>query len=267
MRPCGYSFGVSAVPPGTQARGTRLPAVWHCRGGPPQGAALPRPPDRAHRAPAGLPRHRGAPLPVPGLRPDLRGSPPFARAAVCYTRKLMEFVSRLSRVITIPDAADLAELGWNAPNRTVKRRLPRDHGWAEFRVLIDALGFAEEVASTPVRLRHPLTARAAAGQHPDGEPQPSLRDAGSNEARHPMLKHWAYLSGPSGTRTRVGPELAVRSQTLDGWRGSKPHGVAGRRAPLSWAASEAVRGPKKPRKTTIKPLLTPRDGRKIIAKM
>ena len=183
------------------------------------------------------------------------------------TRKLMEFVSRLSRVITIRDAAGLAELGWHAPNRTVKRRLPRDHEWAEFRVLIDALGFAEEVASAPVRLRHPLTTRAAAGQHPDGEPQPSLRDAGAIEARHPTLKHRAYLSGPSGTRTRVGPELAVRLQTLDGWRGSKPHGVAGRCVPVSWAALEAQEGPRKPRKTTRKPLLTPQSGRKFIANM
>ena len=45
-----------------------------------------------------------------------------------YTRKLEEFVSRWSRVMTLGDVADLAGLSWDAAKRIVKRRLRRDYG-------------------------------------------------------------------------------------------------------------------------------------------
>jgi len=72
-------------------------------------------------------------LPVPALRGDLRDCPPFARAEVHYTRKLEEFVTRWSRVMTIGDVADLAGLGWDAAKRIVKRRLRRDYGRIDLR--------------------------------------------------------------------------------------------------------------------------------------
>ena len=70
---------------------------------------------------------------MPALRGDLRDCPPFARAEVHYTRKLEEFVTRWSRVMTIGDVADLAGLGWDAAKRIVKRRLRRDYGRIDLR--------------------------------------------------------------------------------------------------------------------------------------
>ena len=55
------------------------------------------------------------------------------RGAAHYTRKLEEFVSRCSRVMTIDDVADLAGLGWDAAKRIVKRRLRRDYGGIDLR--------------------------------------------------------------------------------------------------------------------------------------
>jgi len=72
-------------------------------------------------------------LPVPAVWRDLRDRPPFARAAVHYTRKLEEFISRRSRVMTIEDVADLAGLSWDAAKRIVKRRLRRDYGRIDLR--------------------------------------------------------------------------------------------------------------------------------------
>ncbi len=91
-------------------------------------AAVPGSADRADRPQTGLSGDRGGSLPVPALRGDLRAGPPFARAAVHYTRKLEEFVARWSRVMTIEDVADLAGLSWDAAKRIVKRRLRRDYG-------------------------------------------------------------------------------------------------------------------------------------------
>jgi len=62
------------------------------------------------------------------MQPLIRGVPPFARPYVGYTRKLEKFVDRLSRVMTLRDAADLAGLGWDAAKDIAKRRLRRDYG-------------------------------------------------------------------------------------------------------------------------------------------
>ena len=72
-------------------------------------------------------------MPVPAVWRDLRDRPPFARAAVHYTRKLEEFIARWSRVMTIEDVADLAGLSWDTAKRIVKRRLRRDYARIDLR--------------------------------------------------------------------------------------------------------------------------------------
>jgi transposase len=47
---------------------------------------------------------------------------------VRYTHKLERFVEQLSRVMTLLDVADLADLGWDAVKEIAKRRLRRDYG-------------------------------------------------------------------------------------------------------------------------------------------
>jgi len=65
---------------------------------------------------------------MPTLRVDFRGSPPFARAQVRYTRKLEELVDQLSRVMTLRDVAELMALDWDTVKEIAKRRLRRDYG-------------------------------------------------------------------------------------------------------------------------------------------
>lgn len=65
---------------------------------------------------------------MPALQGHVRGPPPFARAQVRYTHKLERFVEQLSRVMTLLDVADLADLGWDAVKEIAKRRLRRDYG-------------------------------------------------------------------------------------------------------------------------------------------
>ena len=57
---------------------------------------------------------------------DFRGSPPFARAQVRYTRKLEELVDQLSRVMTLRDVAELTALDWDTVKEIAKRRLRAD---------------------------------------------------------------------------------------------------------------------------------------------
>lgn len=133
VRTCRLPLGLGAVPPGHQGRGAGLSAVWVSPGSDPQRAAVARSADRADRPQTCLSCDRGGSLPVSALRGDLRDCPPFARAEVHYTRKLEEFVTRWSRVMTIGDVADLAGLGWDAAKRIVKRRLRRDYGRIDLR--------------------------------------------------------------------------------------------------------------------------------------
>lgn len=50
-----------------------------------------------------------------------------------YTRKLEKFVERLSRLMTLRDAADLAGVGWDTAKEIAKRRLRRDYGRIDLR--------------------------------------------------------------------------------------------------------------------------------------
>lgn len=65
---------------------------------------------------------------MPGVRVDLRGPPPFARAQVRHTRKLEQLVEQLSRLTTLLDVAHLTALNWDTVKDIVKRRLRRDYG-------------------------------------------------------------------------------------------------------------------------------------------
>jgi len=65
---------------------------------------------------------------MPTLPVGFRGSPPFARAQVRYTRKLEELVDQLSRVMTLRDVAELTALDWDTVKEIAKRRLRRDYG-------------------------------------------------------------------------------------------------------------------------------------------
>src|SRR5271157_2257378 len=133
VRACRLPLGIGPIPLGTQGQGVDLSTVWVRAGSHPQRAAVSGFADGADRPQTGLSGHRGGSLPVPGVWRALRDRPPFARAAVHYTRKLEEFIARWSRVMTIEDVADLAGLSWDAAKRIVKRRLRRDYGRIDLR--------------------------------------------------------------------------------------------------------------------------------------
>jgi len=116
-----------------QGCGAYLSAMPEERGSDPQRFALPLFADRADWSPSRLPGHRGGALSVPPLRWDFRDPPPFARAQVRYTRKLERFVERLSRLMTLRDAAQLAGVGWDTAKEIAKRRLRRDYGRIDLR--------------------------------------------------------------------------------------------------------------------------------------
>lgn len=101
--------------------------------GDPERLTLPLLADRADWFAGRLPGHRGGTLSVSPVRGDLRGSPPFARAQVRYTLKLEKFVDRLSRLMTLRDAAELAGVGWDTAKEIAKRRLRRDYGRIDLR--------------------------------------------------------------------------------------------------------------------------------------
>ena len=50
-----------------------------------------------------------------------------------YTRKLEKFVDRLSGLMTLRDAAELAGVGWDTAKEIAKRRLRRDYGRIDLR--------------------------------------------------------------------------------------------------------------------------------------
>jgi len=62
-------------------------------------------------------------MPVPEMREDLRGLPPFARAYCHYTRGLERFVCRLSRWMTLAEVAAVSGLGWDSVKEIVKSDL------------------------------------------------------------------------------------------------------------------------------------------------
>lgn len=66
---------------------------------------------------------RSSSLPVPELREDLRGLPPFARAYRHYTRGLERFVCQLSRWMTLAEVAAVSGLGWDSVKEIVKSDL------------------------------------------------------------------------------------------------------------------------------------------------
>lgn len=65
---------------------------------------------------------------MPGLRPDLRGVPPFAPAYVTYTHRLQAFIADLRAVMTVSDLAAVTGLSWDTVKDIIKHRLEKDYG-------------------------------------------------------------------------------------------------------------------------------------------
>src|ERR1039457_5467199 len=75
------------------------------RPGKAQGQAVPGIADGAHRLEARVAGDGGAPVRVSGVRPELRGFPPFAPPYVWYTYRLQAFVESLWGMMTVTDLA------------------------------------------------------------------------------------------------------------------------------------------------------------------
>src|SRR5271156_3868958 len=110
-----------------QAGVAGLPGLWE-PGGQSEGPTVSGVADGAHRAQAGFLGDRGAQVRMPGMRPTVRGGPPFAPAYASYTHRLETFVGDLRGVMTITDLATVTGLGWDTVKDIVKRRLQRDYG-------------------------------------------------------------------------------------------------------------------------------------------
>ena len=67
-------------------------------------------------------------MPVPRLRKDLRGLPPFAPAYVSYTHRMKAFIEDLYGVMTVSDLAAITALGWDTVKNIVKAKLERRDG-------------------------------------------------------------------------------------------------------------------------------------------
>jgi transposase len=67
-------------------------------------------------------------MPTPGLRPALRGLPPFAPPSVWYTYRLQALVESLWGMRTAADWAEFTGLGWDTVKNIIKARLEKDHG-------------------------------------------------------------------------------------------------------------------------------------------
>jgi transposase len=130
LLPCANRFraGRRTVFAGPQGGSVDLSGVPFTRRSDSKGKTLSLLADGADRVEARAFARRGGALPMSAMQPLIRGVPPFARPYVGYTRKLEKFVDRLSRVMTLRDAADLAGLGWDAAKDIAKRRLRRDYG-------------------------------------------------------------------------------------------------------------------------------------------
>jgi transposase len=67
-------------------------------------------------------------VPVPRLRGNLRGFPPFAPPYVTYTKQLQALVEDLYGVMTVADLAHVTYLSWDTVKSIVKKRLEKGYG-------------------------------------------------------------------------------------------------------------------------------------------
>lgn len=67
-------------------------------------------------------------MPVPPVRPQLRGVPPFAPAYVSYTHRLQAFIEDLRGMMTVSDLAAVTGLGWDTVKNIIQERLEKDYG-------------------------------------------------------------------------------------------------------------------------------------------
>ena len=74
-------------------------------------------------------------MPLPCLRPEVRGLPPFAPAYASYTHRLQAFVEGLRGVMTVTDLAAVTGLGWDTVKNILKARLERNYGHPRLRGL------------------------------------------------------------------------------------------------------------------------------------
>ncbi len=91
--------------------------------------------DRADWPETGLADYRGAPVPMPELRTELRDRPPFAPAYAWYTYSLQRLVESLWGMMTVTDLAAVTGLGWNTVKNIIKSRLEKDYGHPQLRPL------------------------------------------------------------------------------------------------------------------------------------
>lgn len=67
-------------------------------------------------------------MPLPEVRPQFRGLPPFAPAYVGYTHRLQTFIEDLRGMMTVSDLAALTGLSWDTVKNILKARLEKDYG-------------------------------------------------------------------------------------------------------------------------------------------
>ena len=98
------------------------------RPGEAQGPTVPGVADGAHRPEARVAGNRSAPVRMSGVRPELRGFPPFAPPYVWYTYRLQAFVESLWGMMTVTDLAVVTGLGWDTVKKIIKARLEKGYG-------------------------------------------------------------------------------------------------------------------------------------------
>src|ERR1035438_8706532 len=98
------------------------------RPGEAQGQTVPGVADGAHRLEVRVAGDGGAPVRVSGVRPELRGFPPFAPPYVWYTYRLQAFVESLWGMMTVTDLAVVTGLGWDTVKKIIKARLEKGYG-------------------------------------------------------------------------------------------------------------------------------------------
>lgn len=74
-------------------------------------------------------------MPVPKLRSELRGPPPFAPAYASYTRGLQALIEDLRGFMTVADLAAVTGLGWDTVKNIIKGRLEKDYGHPRLKAL------------------------------------------------------------------------------------------------------------------------------------
>src|ERR1035441_4228883 len=98
------------------------------RPGEAQGQTVPGVADGAHRLEARVAGDGGGPVRGSGVRPGLRGFPPFAPPYVWYTYRLQAFVESLWGMMTVTDLAVVTGLGWDTVKKIIKARLEKGYG-------------------------------------------------------------------------------------------------------------------------------------------